>query len=204
MQTLLVRSLTLATVCVLTAACTSNGSGGSPNGPVASTPVASTKEGEPSLSSRLTPTNGTPVLQRVALHIGANCELTDGYQFDEGLHLEAGVSGPTAMVPSGVDLPDLPPGVGYCIRGRMFPLGYFTSNCKTDGDCPAGDKCFDQLQCRAPCSADSDCTAPTSCHAVGRGTVAICSQVGGNGGPAINGVSQVVNRGSQSAVRHFR
>jgi hypothetical protein len=69
----------------------------------------------------------------------------------------------TQLPPTYIEQWQLPPGVGYCgPPGGVYPYGYFTMNCSTDADCPAGARC-DDIQCRRPCSSDRDCKAPTTC-----------------------------------------
>lgn len=98
--------------------------------------------------------------------IGSPCTLADGYAgipepvkpADAG---ELWAAGP----PFGPDFFQLAPGVGYCIpagSGKSYARGYYTMNCATDGDCPAGAQCDGRL-CRAPCQSDNDCSAPETC-----------------------------------------
>jgi hypothetical protein len=96
------------------------------------------------------------------LPIGAPCARADGYQQAEPL-IPPDASAPWGSAPTGIAENQLPPGVRYCIVTDAFPNGYYTSNCKTDADCPTGARCFGEFQCEAPCQSDNDCKAPTVC-----------------------------------------
>lgn len=99
------------------------------------------------------------------LVIGATCTSADGYQVLSSGACAGSDGGPVACDPPDgyVDLPFLPPGIGYCLApGGLYPHGYFTMNCGADRDCPAGSRC-DGTQCRAPCTLDSDCETPNVC-----------------------------------------
>jgi hypothetical protein len=106
------------------------------------------------------------------LAIGSACGAGDGYQ-QTGPTPEAAAAAaaaskdgsPTLVPPSPGyrDLPQLPPGIGYCLTpSTLYPNGYFTMNCHADGDCPQGSKC-DGMLCRKPCTADSECPSPNVC-----------------------------------------
>jgi hypothetical protein len=109
------------------------------------------------------------------LPIGSSCTQGDGYQATISSGCPGDASTPTTCpVPAGfVDYPQLPPGVGYCLRpGGLYPHGYFTMNCSRQSDCPSGSRCDGSL-CRQPCQADQECQAPTTC-ANGPGETRFC------------------------------
>ena len=115
--------------------------------------------------------------------IGAPCTRMDGYEPNRGLTPAPGAMGPTTMVPKGLDLAHLPPGMGYCIPpGDVYPHGYFTMNCGVDGDCPGAAKCMIDI-CIAPCKVDSECAQPTHCAPTSKG-YGFCSapELGGRHG----------------------
>lgn len=111
---------------------------------------------------------------------GNPCTASDGWTPPAEDSSLANAPGPVAVtVPPGtLQRHTLAPGIGYCLdRGPMYPHGYYTMNCKSDGDCPAGSRC-DGMLCRRPCSSDSECTAPTRCApaaGVGPSPVRYCS-----------------------------
>jgi hypothetical protein len=102
------------------------------------------------------------------LAVGAPCTEKDGYRpkaYDCPAP-DGGADGPRNCLPP--DTPEywernrLPPGIGYCLTGPVYPYGYFTMNCASRSDCPAGSEC-DSTQCRVPCTSNADCRPPTTC-----------------------------------------
>ncbi len=57
-----------------------------------------------------------------------------------------------------------------CQRGRGFPHGTCTVDCRDDGDCPGGAVCVDRAGgiCLLACEFDSDCRDDYECHDVDR------------------------------------
>ena len=119
--------------------------------------------------------------------VGGPCTASDGYQLRATGYVDAGSATPVAMVPNAdfVDFHDLPYGVGYCIpSGHAFPHGYYTMNCGSTRDCPAGGACAFG-RCVRPCASDNDCASAT--HCVPQGQVSVCKA----GAPVSAGQSAV-------------
>jgi hypothetical protein len=118
---------------------------------------------------------GSAVAKASPPSIGSPCTAADGYQLKvTGHDVNAGSPTPIAMAPNQdfVDFYALPTGVGYCIHpGHGFPRGYYTMNCGTTSDCPAGGSCAFS-RCVRPCASDSDCAGPARCLA--HGPVSVC------------------------------
>lgn len=108
-----------------------------------------------------------------AKKIGDPCVPSDGWQPEPAVPQVASSATSTAPeTPSGFSIPtftaptpgttvdSLPPGVGYCAQGPMFPNGSWTMTCRTNTDCSAGSVCINATACTKICKLDSDCKAP--------------------------------------------
>jgi hypothetical protein len=112
--------------------------------------------------------------------IGSACVESDGWQSTAdpaaARVTSSGEPVAVAVTDQDVDAIMVAPGILYCQEpGGVFPKGYMTSNCKEHSDCSAGTLC-DDVHCRLPCKADSECTAPSVCGApAGVHQVRFCS-----------------------------
>jgi hypothetical protein len=157
------RHTVLALIVVLTFGCGSE-AGDPPRGPAAS----------PAPSEQTGPAGTSAVNTQNGLTVGAPCTAKDGYVpvYPECTSSSAGEN-PVNCAPNGsqavTQVHQLPPGIGYCQTGPVFPHGYFTMNCAADSDCGAGNRCesdpvvLSHGVCRKACSSDTECTQPTSC-----------------------------------------
>jgi len=134
----------------------------------------------PACSRSTSPVTGRTSAALSSNAVGDPCTASDGWTPPPEDSSLASARGPVGVaVPPGTpERHTLAPGIGYCLEpGPMYPHGYYTMNCKADGDCPTGSRC-DGLLCRRPCTSDTDCTAPTRCApaaGVGPARVRSCS-----------------------------
>jgi hypothetical protein len=106
----------------------------------------------------------------VVIKIGSACKPEDGWQYQFPPGWPTGQEAADSGVPTTVPIPpdhkethQLEPGIGYCVTNlATHPQGFFTSNCKTDGDCPREARC-DGSWCNVPCNGDTDCGVGLYC-----------------------------------------
>lgn len=123
----------------------------------------SSLDAAPALNTALRPNDAGKVLP-----IGSPCKPEDGWQYVYPPGWPT--VGPDSGVPTAVPIPpdyrethQLEPGIGYCVTHlRTHPEGFFTSNCRSDNDCPVASRC-DGSWCNLPCTADGDCRRGLHC-----------------------------------------
>jgi hypothetical protein len=101
--------------------------------------------------------------------IGAPCTPRDGWeaaQVADPATVGKNPSGPDIhKVPAGyVDRKNAAPDQRFCLLTPEYPHGYFTANCTESSSCGEGAQCLGD-KCRALCTSNSDCKAPTTCVA---------------------------------------
>jgi hypothetical protein len=104
--------------------------------------------------------------------IGGPCKPEDGWQYtyppgwpttDSPVVDDGGAPTAVPIPPNYMEAHQLAPGVRYCVtRLPAYPDGFFTSNCKTDGDCPSEARC-DGSWCNRSCANDGDCRVGLYC-----------------------------------------
>jgi hypothetical protein len=114
------------------------------------------------------PKTSEPSKTATSPKIGGPCKPEDGWQYKYPDGWPAGPvdsSTPVANTPPANFIEDfqLPAGIKYCVTRLLWrPNGFFTSNCKSDGDCPGGSRCNGSW-CDAPCTSDAQCESGLYC-----------------------------------------